>query len=194
MPLVKKADLEAANASSTITKLMNDKDDTQKLIGALEDFISSSSSELVGAAFDAVRQHIKGYIDVLQTRSKLSDSLIEAIKKANESLISYMDDQAILDTDELDSYRIKRDYAKAQYDYYIGRIESYDPDTNSVSLSSLQENAAKYDAEYKKLNKIVTLLEGLPGADQAAYSDLLSCEQEVSTFKNSISGIGSINY
>ena len=61
MMLVNKSDLEAANSSVGVNNLMKDKEDAQAVIGAIQDFISSSQEVLVGDSFDAIRKQLNNY-------------------------------------------------------------------------------------------------------------------------------------
>ena len=52
--LVYKSDLDEANSSVNVTNLTKDKEDAQAVIGAIQDFISTSKEELIGDSFDAI--------------------------------------------------------------------------------------------------------------------------------------------
>ena len=92
MTLLKKSDLQSANSSGTfMSALISDQEDSQELINSIQDFISSSTDHLKGDAYDAVRAHLETYIPILQTRIKVANSIMEAIKAANNSMIDYME-------------------------------------------------------------------------------------------------------
>ena len=192
--LVYKADLDAASSSANITNLTKDKEDAEALRGAIQDFISSSQDVLIGDSFDAIRKQLNNYGILMQYREKAADALISAIKEANNSLGSYMDGESKLDTDDYDKFKAEYDSAVASVNSLNSRISSYDPDTDTTSLSDLisQRDAAEAKAaEYKRL---MNLLEGLPGADSSAYGKLTSGAADSNSLQGMVGEIVTIRY
>ncbi len=192
MTLLKKSDLNQANNSSAmLSKLISDQEDAQELINSIQEFISSSSSQLKGEAYDAVRTHMETYIPILQTRIKVASSLVDAIKSANSTMIDYMEDESVLNTDDLD-------VLYNEYNNYKAAAQS---SLNSYNFFIAPEDKQKYKYEYernaalaKKVNKKIQLLENLVAKDNATYSQLSSVESELTAYKNAISDINTIRY
>lgn len=194
MTLLKKADLNDANSPSSkaISNLKKDKDDTEELIKVIQDFIDTSKENLAGDSFDAIRNHLQGYINVLQSRMKIADSLLTAIAAANNKMIDYMEDQDKLDTAELESYKRRLTTAETQRDHYSSKVNNYDPDVEKVSLTIYQNHLASAEGEVEKYKKIVNKIENLEATDSSTYSTLMGAEQETTTFKTSVGEINSI--
>lgn len=193
MPLLKKSDLISANNDSLtmLRNLATDQEDAQELINAIQDFISSSSSQLKGDAYDAVRTHMETYIPILQNRIKVATSLIEAIKNANNSMINYMENETILNTDDLDGLY-------NEYNSYTSKAQRCLSSANAyVTPKSKNEAMAiyeSYSAEAKKINKKIQLIEGLSAKDNAVYSKLCGIEAELTAYKNAIGDINTIKF
>lgn len=192
--LVYKADLDDANSSVNITNLTKDKEDAQAVIGAIQDFISTSKEELVGDSFDAIRKQLNNYSILMQYRIKAADALITAIKKANDSLGSYMDGEPKLDTDEYDSFKAKYEQAKSTVDSLNSRIASYDSTTDTTSLSSLISQRDAAEASAKENKRMMDLLDGLPGADTSALGSLTSGAADSDTFQGMVGEIVTIRF
>lgn len=194
MALLLMEDLTSANDSGSkeIASLMTDKEDAQQLINLIQNFISNSTEELKGNAYDKVRNHMSGYIDILETRIKVADSIIQSIKSANNSLIDYMEDESKLDTDELDSLKAELSSAQETVNSYNYRIDNYDASEETVSLYGLKMNRATWESRVKKLKKKIELIEGLSGADGDATGKLNESETDIANFKATVNGITNI--
>ncbi len=184
---------EANNASSKeLVNLLKDTEDAEQLIGLINDFISDSVSELKGNAYDRVREHMSGYIDILETRVKIANEIIQSIHDANDYLIDYMDGETKLDTSMLES--LEDDYNDClkhiqSYDY---RIDNYDASKETVSLHSMKLSRSGYEANANKAKKKIDLIKGLASADSTASNKLNSAESDLSTFRETINGISNI--
>lgn len=190
--LVNKSDLEAANSSVGVNNLMKDKEDAQAVIGAIQDFISSSQEVLVGDSFDAIRKQLNNYSILMNHRISAADNLINAIKEANRSLSDYMEGESKLDTDDYDTFKAEYDNAKQSVDNLNSRINSYDSKTETTSLSSLISQRDAAEEKAKKYKKLMELLEGLPGADSSAYGKLTSGSADVDSYKGLVGEIVTI--
>lgn len=192
--LVYKSDLDEANSSVNVTNLTKDKEDAQAVIGAIQDFISTSKEELIGDSFDAIRKQLNNYSILMQYRIKAADALIAAIKKANDSLGTYMDGEPKLDTDEYDTFKSKYEAALRTVDSLNSRISSYDSDKETVSLSSLISQRDAAEAEAKENKRMMDLLDGLPGADSSAYGSLTSGAADSDSFQGMVGEIVTIRF
>lgn len=193
MTLLKKSDLtDANNTSSTmLSNLINDQDDAQELINAINEFISSSTSQLKGEAYDAVRAHMETYIPILQMRIKVAASLVEAIQSANNTMIDYMEDESVLNTDDLDGLY-------SQYNSYSNAAQKCLNSANAYVTQDAKSKAmneyAQYASAARKINKKIQLLECLANKDNATYNELCGVEAELTAYKNAISDIDTIRY
>lgn len=192
MTLLLKSDLSSANSSKAISTLRTDMDDTQKMISAIEDFISSSDSVLVGASFDTIRSHMQKYVDALNKRVKVDESLVNALIKANTTMINYMDGESKLDTSEREAYQSEAESYRSKASGYLDRINSYNSETETVSRNDLFTMYYEAVGEAKKREKIVKLLDELDATDSATYSSLNSTIDEVSSFSTEVGSISTI--
>lgn len=192
MPVLNKSDLNMANSSGAyMNALISDQEDAQSLINVINEFVSSSTEHLKGEAYDAVRAHLQTYIPVLEMRVKTATSIMEAIKSANDSMIDYMEEESVLNTDELDQL----------YNEYNSYITTAQSRLNSANVYVTQEAKKQAMSEYeqyarlaRKVNKKIQLLEGLVHKDNSVYSSLSSLEGEITAYKNAIGDINPIRY
>lgn len=188
-----KSDLSDANTSRAVTNLEKDKEDTESLINVIQDFIDSSKEVLVGDSFDAVRNHMQEYINILQTRIKIADSLLEAVKNANQTMIDYMGSEDILDTERLDFIKQDLSMQESSLASVNAAISSYDPDKTFGSLDSLYSQRSSLEANIQKLKTKIDLIEKLDAKDAATYSTLMSSETELTGFNNTVGGVRTIS-
>lgn len=192
MPLLSKSDLELANSSGAyINALISDQEDTQEMINAIQEFVSSSSEHLKGEAYDAVRAHLETYIPVLQMRIKTATSIMEAIKSANSSMIDYMEEENVLDTSELEKLY-------SEYNSYTATAQERLNSANAYVTQDAKNRAMSEYDQYtrlaKKTSKKIQLLEGLASKDNSVYSSLSALEGEIMAYKNAISDINPIKF
>ena len=192
MPVLNKSDLNMANSSGAyMNALISDQEDAQAMINAINEFVSSSTEHLKGEAYDAVRAHLQTYIPILEMRIKTATSIMEAIKSANNSMIDYMEEESVLNTDELDQL----------YNEYNSYITTAQNRLNSANVYVTPEAKKQAMSEYeqyarlaRKVNKKIQLLEGLVHKDNSVYSSLSSLEGEITAYKNAIGDINPIRY
>lgn len=194
MSVVYSGDLSSAMSGSNIINGLNaDKEDTKSMINALQDFISNTTDKLVGEGYDSVRQHLQGYITILEARMKIADDIIAAIKSACSTMITYMDGEAKLDTNDLESYKSQLIKLQNKLDGLVYSINNYDPDTAEVSLSSLRASYFQCMNDIKDVKRMIDLLENLDAADAGAYGSYMSSEQGITSLSNGTSNISTIN-
>lgn len=193
MTLLKKSDLtDANNTSSTmLNNLISDQEDAQELINAINEFVSSSTSQLKGEAYDAVRAHMETYIPILQMRMKVAASLMEAIQNANSTMIDFMEDESVLNTDDLEGLY-------SEYNSYSNSAQKCLSSANAYVTQEAKSQAmneyAQYASAARKVNKKIQLLECLAAKDSATYNELCGVEAELTAYKNAISDIDTIRY
>ena len=188
-----KSDLSDANTSRAVTNLEKDKEDTESLINVIQDFIDSSKEVLVGDSFEAVRNHMQEYINILQTRMKIADSLLEAVKNANQTMIDYMGSEDVLDTERLDFIKQDLSMQESSLASVNAAISSYDPDKTFGSLDSLYSQRSSLEANIQKLKTKIDLIEKLDAKDAATYSTLMASETELTGFNNTVGGVRTIS-
>lgn len=193
MSLLLQSDLSSANSSKAISLLTSDMEDSKKLSDSIEDFINSSTEVLKGASFDTVRSHMQKYVDALSKRVKTAESLINAIKAANDSMTSYMDGEPKLDSSELETLQSQVNSYRSKAQGYLSRIDNYDSEKETMSKNALYEAYYAARDEQRKREKIIKLINGLEAQDSATFATLSSVSDEISQFSNDVGGINSIN-
>lgn len=193
MSLLNKSDLSEANSSKAIKNLEKDKEDAESMINVIQDFIDSSKEVLVGDSFDAVRNHMQEYINLLQTRIKMADSLIASVKSANETMINYMGVEDTLDTDRLDIYKQQLTLIESNRNSIEARLNNYDADKETVSYSYLKDQLDSLNADVDRYKTKIDLTERLDATDASTYSTLLESEVELTSFKNNVGGVRTIS-
>lgn len=193
MTLLKKSDLTSANNSGSklISSLIADQDDSQAMINAIQEFISSSTEHLKGEAYDAVRTHLESYIPILQTRIKVANSIIDSIKSANNSMVDYMEDEDVLNTDDLDSLTSKYNSYMSTAREKLSKVNTYD---NRADNQRALNDYEYYAGLARQVNKKIQLLENLSSKDNAVYSSLSGIESEITAFKNAVGDINTIKF
>lgn len=192
MPVLNKSDLNMANSSGAyMNALISDQEDAQAMINAINEFVSSSTEHLKGEAYDAVRAHLQTYIPILEMRIKTATSIMEAIKSANNSMIDYMEEENVLDTNELDSlYTEYNSYTATAQD----RLNSANAYVTQEAKSQAMNEYEQYARLARKTMKKIQLLEGLVNKDNSVYSSLSALEGEITAYKNAIGDINPIRY
>ncbi len=192
MPLLNKSDLNMANSSGAyMNALISDQEDAQEMINAINEFVSSSTEHLKGEAYDAVRNHLLTYIPILQVRIKTATSIMEAIKSANNSMIDYMEEESVLDTNELDQLYTEYNSYTATAQNRLNSANAYvTPEAKNQAMAEYEQ----YARLAKKVSKKIQLLEGLASKDNSVYGSLSSLEGEITAYKNAIGDINPIKY
>jgi RNA binding exosome subunit len=181
-----------ANSSGAyMNALISDQEDAQAMINAINEFVSSSTEHLKGEAYDAVRAHLQTYIPILEMRIKTATSIMEAIKSANNSMIDYMEEENVLDTNELDGlYTEYNSYTATAQDRLNSANVYVTPEAKKQAMSEYEQ----YARLARKTMKKIQLLEGLVNKDNSVYSSLSALEGEITAYKNAIGDINPIRY
>jgi ElaB/YqjD/DUF883 family membrane-anchored ribosome-binding protein len=192
MSLLLQSDLQAANNSKAITSLTTDMEDTKKLLAAVENFISGSTSELKGEAYDTVRAHMQVYVEALNSRIKVAENLIAAIKSANGTMTSYMDGEPKLDTSQMETVKNQMNTFKNSADDLYVRYKYYNPEKERISKETIYSLYSEQLRLAKEKEKLYDLLDHLDSTDTATYNKLKAATDDVNTFKTSVGSISSI--
>lgn len=84
MTVLYRSDLLASNNSNMLNNLDTESEQTTKLYQALGDFETSSTNNLKGESFDAIRKKISIYKEVDVLRKLAINSIKNYVKKSND--------------------------------------------------------------------------------------------------------------
>lgn len=194
LTVIYKADLNDANSLDALQNLENECGQTKSLIAAIEDFISSSSTRLHGTSWDSVRSKLSLYLNALNLRYSIASSLAGDIKKANNSLSSYMGPYTELNTQYLEELnRLRVQYknnlynARTQYINLLNfTMEEVEQEKNIyVALREIN----RYSNLVSELDSKIEKIEGLEMADINAYSTLSSAIVDIAAYNAQVSSI-----
>ena len=174
MAIIYSSDLTSANKSSMFTNLENVNNISKQLIDNLNNFITSSASELIGSGYDAVRAKMTLYVDALNKQMTISDNLSSNIKAANNNMLNYMEGYTMLDDSKIPEIRARIRTIEA----LISQLELSDSVSNS-DLASLRSLLAE-------LKKLLAKLEALAPTDAAAFGMVSSVATDVYSYGNAL--------
>ena len=131
------------------------------------------------------------YIPILELRIKTATSIMEAIKSANNSMIDYMEEESVLDTNELDGLYAEYNSYSATAQNRLNSANAYvTPEAKKEAMSEYEQ----YARLARKVMKKIQLLEGLVSKDNSVYGSLSSLEGEITAYKNAIGDINPIRF
>ena len=178
------SELSGGAIANAIALLENEAADTNKLKIALHSFINGTTETLKGPAYDAARKKAESYMTTLATRARLATELASSLQAALSSMSSYMDGYSELDDSKLPEIESQMSSIRATINQIIHNYNNTEGSTGGYS--SL---IAPYEAQYQELEKLKQKLEGLAGADSAAYGKLGSLAAEVTSYQTNIASI-----
>lgn len=178
------SELSGGAIANAIALLEGEAADTNKLKVALHAFINGTTEVLKGPAYDAAREKAQSYMTTLDTRSRLATELAASLQSALSSMSSYMDGYAELDDSKLPEIESQMNSVRATINQII-----YNYNNTEGSTGGYSSLIAPYEAQYKELEKLKQKLEGLAGADGAAFGKLGSLTSEIASYETNISMI-----
>ena len=95
--------LVSGSGSPEIAILTKDVEDAKQLIEAINSFIDSTKNDLTGAGYDAVRDHLGKYVEMLNARATASQAIIDGIVSGASVMSNHLGDESVVDTAELSS-------------------------------------------------------------------------------------------
>lgn len=180
-----KSDLKSNSLNAIINKLQNDAQDAKCLRAVVSDLINDTSDELEGASYDAVRNKLSEYANILSEREEIANSLANAIKKSSNQMIDFMEQFDTIDTNE-------RETTKNKISTLEGTIDSI---TNDYNNSKYEENTSlssltySYYQDLEKAKKYLEKINNLSSEDSSCYSPIGDINSEINNYKSSISNI-----
>lgn len=187
MTVIYNNELSSANSSNMITELEKEIDTSTKLITIMSDFLTSSTTKLVGNGYDAVRAKLSLYNDALSKQVKISQNLSNNIKAANNIMINYMDGYDMLDDANIDD--IKNSIADTKS--FLDWLKSYSTVTRTNSkgetVTESVRNGTNAEIEswtgiLHEFEHLLELLENLKPTDESAFSLLDSVKTDIVSF------------
>lgn len=182
MAKVLASELSGGAIANAIALLEGEKADTDKLKIALHSFINGTTEILTGPAYDAARKKAESYMSTLDTRSRLATELAASLQAALSSMAGYMDGYSELDDSKLPEIENQMSSIRATINQII-----YNYNNTQGSSGGYSSLIAPYEAQYQELDKLKQKLEGLAGADSAAYGKLGSLTGQISSYETNIS-------
>lgn len=171
--------------SSTIQSLLaNEAQDAAALITAINNFVNDTSQSLQGEAYDAARSEMIAYAQILERRVSAASELATAVANSTSSLSNYMGSYDYLDDSDISE--LKQEILNIQ-EYYENIIESY-KQRSFLQRLFFSETKIRREcaAKIAPLQEELTKLEGLAGADSAAYSLLTAATSTVEAYRTSV--------
>lgn len=180
-----KSDLKSNSLNAIINKLQNDAQDAKCLKDVVSDLINDTSDELEGASYDAVRNKLSEYANILSEREEIANSLANAIKKSSNQMIDFMEQFDTIDTNERETTKnkistLEGTIASITNDYNNGKYEE------NTSLNSLTYS---YYQDLEKAKKYLEKINNLSSEDSSCYSPIGDINSEINNYKSSISNI-----
>lgn len=152
------SDIELASSVSSLTGLLKDIDDAEKLKKQVESYISKSKDKLTGPTWEAVRGQMEGYSSLLDTRIANARELYDAIVKANNVMSGWLPPDEEVD-DALLSELLS---AKASLEAQIAEAKNHKPPYDTSGL----------EAQLAEVNRKIKKIQEMPGTDNSAYGNL----------------------
>lgn len=180
-------DLSSASITNLISALNKDVEDCSALKGALGDFIGviEQRESLDGVSYQAVKGKLSSYQDIVEQRKTIANDLAQAIVAATGQMESYMGEYSYLDTAELDTIKTNLTNAKSE----LSLLNAAANGTRETTLSAAQISSRLLSVNQliHDLEKKVEKLEGLPGADSSAFSNVSGVS--MTSFNSSVGGM-----
>ena len=146
--------------------------DAEKAIAALDSFMGAigPGTSLTGEAYNTIKGQLANYKSLMEQRKALANSMKSSISAAISSMSSYMEGYSELDTADLDDLKTKIQNINDQITSLQGQLS--DSDLSDSDKATINSSIASYQGQLPELEKKLKKLEGLAGADGAAYGSL----------------------
>ncbi len=207
-------ELSAAMGSTTFSDLATDYRESSDIKSTIDGFVSGSQGRLQGDSWNAVQAKLSEFSSAMDQRMTLANNLSEAINKALQLLLDYMEDYPYLDYSELP--KIEESYRQCEADIAsinaalsakttVSNIVGYDEDKKPIygnppsyevfviSDQGTRDNLAKriteIETSMKEIQKLIDKLNGLEAKYNEAKAILDEAFSEVQNFGITVSGI-----
>lgn len=175
MPKIYESDISSINTFISNT-LSNEVEDTQRLIIEIKSFIDDSKSILTGEVWNRERTVFEKYINILEQRKQVADSIINASISASNIMSNYMGSDSMIDDSKLEELLLTRNnYMTLKQEYEAN--STGDSDKNSIVY---------YQNLIDEADKHIKKLEDLVPTDNTAYAHYQKIDSVISAFNNNV--------
>ena len=185
MTKVTSSSLNAANSGSMISTIEQATEQAQVVASTINAFISSSSGNLKGNGFDAIRNILSFYATAFSKMNVLGESFKESLISNNNAMLNYMEGNDTLNTDDLPSIIAILRSLRAELAAVISTPESHYARIG-VSKQALIDSLTSSINYFEHLKK---LIEGLEPKDAELFGNLTSVYQSITSFGASAGSI-----
>lgn len=186
-----KSEMSSANNDSTIEKinaLIQDFSNVQK---GVNNFISSSKSQLKGKGYNQARRKLNVYIDVCNKGKDICKYLLNNIVAANNTMFNFMEEFETLDDSKIEDLRNEINRLRSLENQFYGYANKVD---NSGEKSKLRSIAVYYMNVRLYGEKVLKKLEELAPTDAKAFSKLDGDVSNIQKYFSAIDGIDSSTF
>ena len=190
------SDLSNGSIQSLVSALTNDVQDCEALNGALDDFIGviDAKESLDGVSYQAVKGKLASYKEIVKQRKQIATDLASAIRASINYMTSYMGEYEYLDDTELPTIKQKHALAVNESNYLVSLRFQDSEDYNEmnigdteISLGEINRRLSELNTLMQDLDKKIKKLEGLPGADSSAFSNVSGVS--MTSFSSNVGGM-----
>ena len=186
MAVLYKSDLEASNSQVASFSLESEVRSINSMINAINTFISESETKLIGKSWDLVRTKLTDYVNALELGSKIAMTLGDNIRKADNSLMSYMENYSIISTDYLDDLlenRARCERHITQLESMLSLIYSKEGSLPDGNETGLRTSIRYYKNKLLEINDFIEKIEGLNIADKEAMGQIADSVSDIANYK-----------
>ena len=195
-------EIDAYLSSSTTNTLTVDSTESSNIGEAIQSFVDGSKAQLDGVNWDNYRTKFAAFSQAMQTRMRLASKLATAIEEALRLLKDYLGEDQMLDSSQLEEYKLQRQSCQNSIDTLKGMLNA----TRQVQYTDANGQTQTrteplYDANeirsqitlaeetLTELDRIIKKIEGLDAVYSQAESILQAAFSEVTTFKSEVESI-----
>ena len=187
MTKIYNSELSSANSSNMIKELEKEIETSTKLISIMSEFLTSSTTVLVGGGYDAVRAKLSLYSDALSKQITICQNLANNLKAANNIMINYMEGYEMLDDAYIGDIKNSISDIKAFLDWLksyttITRTDSQGNTTTESVRNGTDAEIESWTGILHEFEHLLELLENLKPTDESAFSLLDSVKTDVISF------------
>lgn len=195
-------DLETIT-SFTNNILSHEEADIESLKSSINEFITTSQTQLTGEAWDKARANLNGYFEVLELRKQCTQAISEAIQSANGIMTNYINDpllpDGIADDSKLEEITTQlnnanRDLASVKYQISsYNKLSDTEKKESNINISSLQSQADTCQNTINKLQPLYDKLTQLSPTDANAAGNYESAISAISQFQSAVASLETSN-
>lgn len=186
-----KSEMSSANNDSTIQRISALVQDFSNVQKGVNNFISSSKSQLKGKGYNQARRKLNVYIDVCNKGKDICKYLLNNIVAANNTMFNFMGEFETLDDSKIENLRNEINRLRSlenQFYGYANKVEDSGEKSKLRSIAAYYMNVRLYG------EKVLKKLEELAPTDAAAFSKLNSDVSNIQKYFGGIDGIDSSTF